>query len=91
MEKVIFVKALENHRLQVKFSDGVEGIVDCKNTLYGSVFEPLKDPDFFAQVKIDDFGAVCWPNGADLAPDAMYDNLLTQQQQVAENPSDYNT
>lgn len=89
MEKVVHVQALENHQLQVKFDDGVEGIVDCKSTLYGSVFEPLKDPTFFAQVTIDEFGAVCWPNGADLAPDAMHDNLLEQQKKVAESTPRY--
>ena len=89
MEKVIFVKALENHQLQVKFNDGVEGVVDCKGTLYGSIFEPLKDPEFFARVGIDEFGAVCWPNGADLAPDAMHETLLRQQQKVAEPPPNY--
>lgn len=40
------------------------------------MFEPLRDPEFFFQVKVDDFGAVCWPNGADLAPDALYQKLL---------------
>ncbi|MDF7826281.1 DUF2442 domain-containing protein [Pontiellaceae bacterium B12227] len=89
MEKVIFVQALENYQLQVEFSDGVKGIVNCKGTLYGSVFEPLKDPELFAQVGIDDFGAVYWPNGADLAPDAMHDNLLKQQQKVAEETPPY--
>lgn len=89
MEKVIYVKALDNRQLQVRFDDGVEGIVDCKDALYGSAFEPLKDPALFAQVGIDEFGAVCWPNGADLAPDAMHDNLLARQKKVAEAPSPY--
>lgn len=89
MEKVISVEALENYRLHVKFDDGIEGIVDCVNSLYGTVFEPLKDPAFFAQVSIDDFGAVCWPNGADLAPDAMHENLRSQQAKVAEDTPDY--
>jgi len=39
----------------------------------GEVFEPLPDPEFFKQVSIDEFGAVCWPNGADLAPDHLYE------------------
>ncbi|MGB6000271.1 MAG: DUF2442 domain-containing protein [Thermoanaerobaculia bacterium] len=41
----------------------------------GPVFEPLRDPDYFAQVSIDEFGVICWPNGADLAPDALYRRL----------------
>lgn len=33
------------------------------------MFEPLADPDFFAQVRVDDaLGTVVWPNGADLDP-----------------------
>ncbi|MFN7942238.1 MAG: DUF2442 domain-containing protein [Thermoanaerobaculia bacterium] len=75
MWKVIKVRALPDFRLEVEFADGVHGIVDCKPTLWGPVFEPLRDPERFAEVGIDEFGAVCWPNGADLAPDAMYDDL----------------
>ena len=40
----------------------------------GPVFEPLKDPAYFAQVTVDaELGTVVWPNGADLAPDALYE------------------
>ena len=38
----------------------------------GTVFEPLRDPAMFGEVRVV-MGAVQWPNGADLAPDAMYD------------------
>lgn len=89
MEKIIFVRALERHQLQVKFDDGVAGTIDCSDSLYGSVFEPLKDPVFFAQVSIDEFGALCWPNGADLAPDAIHADLLARQEKVAETPPRY--
>jgi Protein of unknown function (DUF2442) len=40
----------------------------------GTVFEPLRDPAVLAQVRVM-LGAVQWPNGADLAPDAMYDAI----------------
>lgn len=75
MHKVTSVEALPNHVLKVVFDDGVKGEVDLTDSLYGPVFEPLKDPEFFAKVDIDDFGAVCWPNNADLAPDALYEKL----------------
>jgi hypothetical protein len=61
-------------RLEVTFNDGVAGIVDVSNLVYGSdagVFEALRDPAFFARAYLD-CGAVTWPNGADLAPDAMH-------------------
>jgi hypothetical protein len=40
----------------------------------GSVFEELRDPNIFRQARVE-LGAVTWPNGADLAPDAMYDAI----------------
>lgn len=74
------VKALPGYRLEVEFEDGVRGVVDCSGRLWGPVFEPLRDPERFAEVAIDAFGAPCWPNGADLAPDAIYDELVAARQ-----------
>jgi hypothetical protein len=37
------------------------------------VFEPLHDPDVFAQVRVDaELGTVVWPGGADIAPEYLY-------------------
>jgi hypothetical protein len=82
MEKVVSVKAGPNWTLEVRFSDGVGGTISLADRLFGPVFEPLKDPAFFAQVTIDEFGVICWPNGADLAPDALYETI-TQESHVA--------
>jgi len=75
MYKVTYVKALPDYRLRVVFSDGSSGVVSVKDRLFGPVFEPLRDPAFFCLVSIDEFGVVCWPNGADLAPDALYKQI----------------
>ncbi len=75
MEKVSQIKVLDNYQLEVIFNDGVKGIISLSARLFGPVFEPLKDPAFFAQAKIDEFGVITWPNGADLAPDALYERL----------------
>lgn len=80
MEKVIVVKALKNYRLDITFSDGVRGVLDLADRLFGPVFEPLKDPELFSQATVDEFGVVCWPNGADLAPDALYETLKAKTQ-----------
>lgn len=77
MWRLVSVRALPGFRLEVEFADGVRGTVDCSQTLWGPVFEPLRDPERFAEVFIDEHGAPCWPNGADLAPDAIYDDLKT--------------
>jgi Protein of unknown function (DUF2442) len=75
MSRVISVRPLDDYRLAIRFDDGLEGELALGDRLFGPVFEPLKDPALFAQVFVDEFGAVAWPNGADLAPDALYERL----------------
>jgi hypothetical protein len=72
------VEARPAYRLYLEFSDGIKGEVDLSSRLFGPVFEPLKAEPLFRQVKVDEFGAPCWPNGADLAPDALHDTLEQQ-------------
>jgi hypothetical protein len=73
------VTALSDTRLRVTFVDGTAGEVDMRAFLSSpkvrsTVFEPLRDPAVFAQAEMI-LGAVQWPNGADLVPDAMYDAI----------------
>ena len=76
MHRVVKVTALPKYQLQVEFDDGVAGVVEIFTRLSGPVFEPLRDEAVFRTVTIDEeTGAVCWPNGPDLAPDAMYSRL----------------
>ena len=72
MNRVVRVSAGPGYTLEVTFADGTSGTVDLSARLFGLVFEPLRDPAQFSQVRVDEYGAVCWPNGADLAPDALY-------------------
>jgi hypothetical protein len=78
MKRMTKISALPSHRLQVQFGDGVSGTINLADELFGPMFEPLKDEALFAQVRLDEFGAPCWPNGADLAPDAIYAELTGQ-------------
>ena len=75
MPRVVKVAPLPKYRLHVEFDDGVAGTIDLSGELTGEVFEPLRDEALFRQVTVDEFGAVCWPDGPDLAPDAMYGEL----------------
>lgn len=68
----MFVRLLEakyigGHRAWLRFSDGSEGEVDLLPHLWGPVFEPLRDPAAFARFAVR--GTLCWPNGADFAPE----------------------
>ncbi len=75
MQSVTDAKPLPNFHLEVTFADGFRGEIDLRPRLFGTMFEPLRDQAFFERVFVDEFGAVCWPNGADLAPDALYQEL----------------
>ena len=68
-------KIRDGHRIEVRFKDGVEGIVDLSGLVGHGVFEPLSDQEEFARAEVDAFGALSWPSGADLAPDAMHEAL----------------
>ncbi len=76
MSRVASVRPLSGFRIEVRFQDGTAGELDLSERLFGPVFEPLaRNPELFRQVFVDEFGAVCWPNGADLAPDALYQEI----------------
>lgn len=72
MHKITHVQTRPGSILKVTFSDGVCGELCIAERLFGPMFEPLKDPELFAQAKVDSFGIVCWPNGADLDSDVLY-------------------
>lgn len=59
-------------KIRLVFNDGVDGTVDFSDWLSGPVFEPLKDPAYFARFFIDG-GTVAWPNGADIAPETLHE------------------
>lgn len=79
LNRIVHVTPLERYRLHVEFDDGVYGTIDLSNRLFGEMFEPLRDEAIFRQVSIDAHGVVCWPNGADLAPDAIHRALIRQR------------
>ena len=74
LRDIVSVQPLSAHRLRLTFDDGVEGIVNVAETVqFTGVFEPLRDPDFFKQVKVNrELGTVQWPNDADLDTDVLY-------------------
>jgi hypothetical protein len=74
LKDIAAAHAMGDHRLYLRFEDGVEGVVDLAPLLkFEGVFAPLEDPAYFAQVSVDrELGSVVWPNGADLDPDVLY-------------------
>ena len=62
------------HSLRLTFNDGTTKQVNVRPLLDGAIFEPLRDPAYFASVTLDSIcGTVVWPNGADFAPEALHE------------------
>lgn len=60
--------------LRIEFSDGSIRDVDLSDELRGEVFDPLRDPTVFSQVRINpETRTIEWPNGADLAPEFLHE------------------
>lgn len=71
MPKVTNVEVLPEYKLRVRFDNGFDGVFDMSGELWGELGRPLKDPAYFGRVQIE-HGAVSWPNGFDICPDALY-------------------
>jgi hypothetical protein len=74
LKDVVAVKPLDGYRLEIRFEDGVSGVVDVAELVpFKGVFAPLKERDYFIQVHVNpEIGTICWPNEADLDPDVLY-------------------
>jgi hypothetical protein len=73
MKRITSVEVQPNHKLRLRYDDGVEGVVDLSNDVGKGIFAPWKDPKFFATVKIERGGrALIWSDELDLCADALY-------------------
>ena len=80
MPQVNGMRVLPPFGLEVSFTDQTVRRINLANalktTLLGPIFSPLRNPAFFAQAHLDQEGAtVAWPNGADVAPESLYEDF----------------
>ena len=74
MIHVTSVEHIADHTIRVEFDDGSVKDVDLSGELWGEVFEPLRDVARFRAFRLDpELGTITWPNGADLAPEFLYE------------------
>ena len=57
-----------DHRIRLSFSDGSVAEIDLSGSLDGSIFEPLRDVEYFKSFSLVGH-TLAWPNGADFAPE----------------------
>ena len=87
--RIVKVQVAGPHSLDLTFRDGTRKRVDLLPLLEGPVFQPLRDPVFFARVALDPVaGTVVWPNGADIAPETLYELATeTRRRQAGRSPN----
>ena len=73
-----------DYRMRVGFLDGTDAVIDLENILRGHFLGPLKDVDRFAEGVYDrEANTILWPNGADLAPECLYERALAAKKEAA--------
>jgi hypothetical protein len=78
------VEVIGEYRLRLTFEDGTVGDVDLAGRPWSGVFEPLRDPEYFARVTVDrEAGTIAWPDGLDIAPEPLYAEARANPARVA--------
>lgn len=71
LPQVVSARYVNGFIVSTRFNDGTEKHIDVSQWFKGPVFEPLKNPKLFKKFFID-AGTLAWPNGVDIAPEALY-------------------
>lgn len=73
------VAYLTEYKLLVTFENGVTKVVNLEPYLEGEIFEPLRDVEYFKTVSVNpDIDTITWDNGADFAPEFLWDIGVSQ-------------
>ena len=75
MNDVIRIDYQDDYTFHIVFDDGVAGNIDLSEYISrGAIFAPLKNKDFLKKATIEG-GTISWPNGADIAPETLYEKI----------------
>jgi hypothetical protein len=78
---VVKSELMENYKVYIEFNDGVSGVIDFHDKFqndHREIIRELLDLEKFNTVKIM-LDTICWDNGADFAPEYLYDQIKIQQ------------
>ena len=76
--KVIEAKYITAYQIELSFNNNEKKKVNLEFELWGEIFEPLKDIDKFKDFRLNN-GTVAWSNGADFAPEFLYEHAKKHQ------------
>jgi hypothetical protein len=74
--EVVKAEYVDGYRIKLWFNNQVVKVIDLANSLNGEVFNSLKDVECFKRFSVK-FNTIEWENGADFAPEYLYENGIT--------------
>ena len=78
--EVISARIIKNYVVELVFDDLKKGIIDLRQYLGKGIFKKLLDQKEFGKMKVNaELGTICWPNGADIAPDTLYVDIIEKK------------
>lgn len=78
------VEYVTGYTLRLSFNNGAVRLVDLSGELFGKMFSPLKDLELFRKVRLNEVKTTIeWPNGADFAPEFLYERGVEEKQELA--------
>lgn len=78
LPSVVEAEYCDGFRIQLTFNDGATGTVDFSRWLEGPIFKPLEEIAYFRRFFLEG-GTVSWPNGADIAPETLYEAVVRER------------
>lgn len=73
MVKLIEARYVRDYVVWLRFDDSATGEIDLSDRLYGPMFQPLKDTEYFRTFEVHpELHTLVWPNGADFAPEFLH-------------------
>ncbi len=83
LPKIVYVKALDEYNLYIRFNDGKQFVYDASSILWGELGEPLKDKSKFDSVNVDpEIGLLEWGNGLTIDTLVLYDLMQKHEQRL---------
>jgi hypothetical protein len=74
--RIVAARYVSGYSIWLRFSNGVEGVVNLGDELEGEVFQLLKRVEYFRQFELHpELRTLVWPNGADFAPEFLREKL----------------
>ena len=77
IHEIIEAKFIKDYLVEFIFEDLKRGVVDLRKYIGKGIFKPLLNKNKFKKFYVDaELGTIVWPNGADIAPEVLYEKAV---------------